>query len=244
MLNVRRRREAPRLDRLEEFRVRTARKRFGHPHTVAEHSKRPPGGDFRVLEQNAPRRRVPGIGVKFRPQFFLALVEEAQTAVRHVNLAADLNLFRDGKTRVGFRELERHVRDGPHIMRHVVSLLAVAPRDSLDQNAFLVVQRHGDAIDLQFQDPRDHGPGREFLVRVIGELPHALRLVNVFDRQHDDFVPDLFQRIDDVSADPLRRATLARKLRVAGLEEFQPLHHEVELAVRNLGDRIIVVTLI
>ncbi len=99
---------------------------------------------------------------------FLALgdavpVVPCEVGPRHVDLAARLEQLR----RLG--QLERHIRHGFQIVRHVIALLAVAAHGADFESAVDIGERHRHAVDLQF-DHIAHWLVAEQLAHALVEL--------------------------------------------------------------------------
>ena len=118
-------------------------------------------------------------------------------------------------------------------MGHVVAHAAVAPRDSLHEQAVFVDQRGGHAVNLQLDDPLDRLAAQQ-LRRPRAELLQLLDAVGVLDGEHRHAVLDLQQFAHRLVADPLRGAVGRDQLGMGRFKLLEPLHELVVFAVADL----------
>ena len=119
--------------------------------------------------RGVPRVREPGLSL-----LFPLLTGLQEGAPGHVDLAPDLQDLRDvlvGQVLQG----QRQVPDGPHIVRHILALGAVAPGDGLLELPILVGEPDGHAINLGLDH---HGELRhgETACRPVVPFPQVLQV--------------------------------------------------------------------
>ncbi len=119
-------------------------------------------------------------------------------------------------------------------MSHVVSELAVAPRDGAQQRAPLVDQVDGDAINLRLHHVRGRGVRAEPFHHPLVEFPDFVLIVGVVHAQHGHNVGSRPELIYWLSADFLGGTVGGDKLGVFALEPLELFHERVELAVGDL----------
>ncbi|OPZ10474.1 MAG: hypothetical protein BWZ10_02374 [candidate division BRC1 bacterium ADurb.BinA364] len=121
----------------------------------------------------------------------------------------------------------------PDIGRNVVAAPPVAARGGVGQTPILVAQRHGDAIDLQFDDVfhragfRQAGQPPDSFV----ELADFLRRIGVGDRKHRHGMLDRGEAFGRPLANGSRRRVRAGQLGMARFEIAQFGHERIVLAV-------------
>ena len=100
--------------------------------------------DGGVQLPEGPCRAVSGIGEGLFPQKLLFFIDSLKRCLRHIDLAAQLQVF-DGPG-----QLYRHVRDHLCVGGHVFpEAPAVASCDGRDQLPVFIAQRHGQPVDLR-----------------------------------------------------------------------------------------------
>ena len=133
--------------------------------------------------------------------------------------------------------------DRADIVRDVVADRAVAAGRAEHEQAVLVGERDGHAVDLQLQHPLDGAR-----VRLLKELLDAAApggevggAVGIVDRQHRQPVPHRLELRHRLVADPLRGAVCRHQLGVFFLERTQVGEQAVVVAVADLRRRLDVI---
>ena len=130
--------------------------------------------------------------------------------------------------------------DRPDVVGDVVAGDAVAAGRGPREPAAVVGERHGDAVDLQFEHPVDPLLGKEF-PHAVAPPEQVVAGIGVLDRQHRQPVPDGGEFGHGLAADPLRRAVGRDEVGVLRLEGLELRDEPVVLEVADLRRRLDVV---
>jgi len=219
---------------LEDFRVPLDLDPFPPGQLVAPGREPAPGGLPGVQQPDGTRRGVAGVGKLGLSLLPADPVDLREDAPRHVDLSPHLQQRRRAL------EPQGEPPDGPDVGRHVVPHEPVPPRHGPHQDAVLVEEGDGHAVDLEL--------GRQPL-RGMAQLPghpgvpllQLTAVVGVVQGEHGHRVPDLLQAGERLATDPLRGRVGGDDLGV-GLLQFPELGEEpVVLQVADLGRRLHVV---
>ena len=159
------------------------------------------GHEARVELLEGSRGGVSGIRERFFARGNPFCVQLLECRGRHVDLAADLQYFREGG---GFRrcEAEGKVTDCAEVGRDVVALGSVAAGGAEDKLSLLVAKGHGDAIDLGFNGPAQRDVSERFL-DACEEGADLLGGIGVLQAHHGHGVGHLDETGDGSAADAL-----------------------------------------
>ena len=233
--------EAPRAGPLQIFVVGIGRQIVAQQ--IVEVGIEPPGGHHgRVLRLEGTGRRVAGVGKERLFLLLTLLVQGLEHGPRHEYLAPDFE-------RVGIvvaPQLQGNAAYGFHILGHIVTPRAVAPRHRLHQPAVLVDERDGGTVELQFAHQLKLLTHQSRAHPVV-KGSHLFNRIGVAQRQHGIAVLDLRKGPVDVVAHPLRRRVGVEILGIGLLELLQLVHHLVEGAVvdgRGIQHIVVIVVLV
>ncbi len=129
----------------------------------------------------------------------------------------------------------RHVGNGLHVCRDVLSFISVPARGCFDEHAIIVPKRNRQSVDfglggdlkrrLRAYLEKPPHPGDEFDDLIVGE--------RIAERQHGDAVPDLAELLERRGPDLRRRAFRAGQVREALLDRFKAQPQCIVVGVRN-----------
>ena len=207
---------------------------------VDVHPQRTLGGFGRVLLPQRTCGSVARVGQRRLAGLDQGFVEFSEGLGRDEDFAADFHLGREA----GAAELLRDFLDGQDVVRDVLAGGAVAAGGGPDQRPVAVEQVDGQAVDLQFGEPRRR-------VAAVAELGDArlglhhpgLKLLereDIFQAVHALQVLDGGKRRRHLAADFLRGRIVGHQFRMHGFERFQPPVELVELGVGD-GRRVLLV---
>ena len=131
-----------------------------------------------------------------------------------------------------FSKFQRNGTNRTHIVGHVITLHAIAPRDRLHQLAVHIRQR--DAQSVIFHLGTDlEVLAFKTLLHTIVEVPDLTLIIGISQRQHRVFMRHSLERLVQVASHPLRRRVRVGILRIEQLKIFQTMHHLVKVIIRN-----------
>jgi hypothetical protein len=187
-------RHAGRGERIEQAAVRVRQRPAAHlADAVGEEAQRPRGGDARVELAHRSRGGVAWVHEGFLPGGELLLVQSLEGVAPHVHLAAHVD-----ELGVHAAQAQRNLADGADAVRHVLAGFAVAARGRLHQQAALVAQVDGKAVELQLRGILD-GRGvvgqlqRPTHARIEAQRSALAGVALGFNGQHRHRVADRFQ---------------------------------------------------
>ena len=169
-------------------------------------------GDLRVQLPQRTGSGVSGVGKERFPVFFPLGVQLLKPFFRHKHLAPDNEPGR------GVGKGHGNGLDGFQVFRHVLAYAAVSPGSAPDENAVLIFQRHGKAVDFRLNGE--------------GNLPHVRpdflqKFVQLFHAEHipkahkGHRMNDLFKLAEGLSAHSLCGGIGQGKLRMGFFQLFQ-----------------------
>ena len=186
-----------------------------------ELSERAGGGVARV------RRRPLAVGDKL-------LVQSAEGREGEVDLSAHLE---HGRRRLSpepeHREGDR--LDRPQVRRHVLAALPVTPGGAADEDAVLVDERHGRAVDLRLCHVGDRLVRLESLADVLRPLVQPFVRRHLLERAHRCEVLRFLELLGRRRAHSLSRRVRRDELGMLELERSELVEEAVELRVGDLG---------
>ena len=186
-------------------------------------------GDRRVLLAERARGRVARVRRELLIRPGQPLVQLAEAGEREVDLAAHLD---HGRRAVAVHS-QRDRLDRSQVRRHVLPLDAVAPRGASHEDAVLVREVDGEAVDLRLDHPGDVLVAAEPLANVVGPLGERLVGRHLLQRAHRLEVPHLLEPVGRGRADPVGRRVRREQLGVGLLERDQLVVETVVLGVRD-----------
>ncbi len=151
--------------------------------------QRPAGGDARVEQAQATRRRVTRVGENLAAGFGLALVERGESRVTQINLAAHLDALRQQLA----KQAQGYGRDRARVRGDVFALASVAASRRAHELPGLVEQTHGEAVEFRFGAIGKIPVVVELFTQAAVESAHLVFVERVFQRQHRDLVLDGFE---------------------------------------------------
>ncbi len=132
-----------------------------------------PAARFSWVEQfDCACGQIARVGVEWLPFSFAGTVDAFELFVSHVDLAAHLEHGR----RIGDGDGESF--DRAHVLRDVVALDAVAPRNGAHECSVFVGQTDCDAVDLRLDQIGERLVGEAF-IQALAELDQFFRAVGV-----------------------------------------------------------------
>ena len=200
------------------------------PVAIGEQPQPALGTQLRIEQLERPGREVARVGVRFMPGLLALLVDADQVFAGHVDFAAGL----EQGGRLVCVQPQRQIADGAQVVRDVIALLAVAARGSEGEDAVLIGQGNGQAVDLEFDDVPDRLAVQQ-LADAFVELAQLGGTVGVVDRQHRHAMADADEPLDRLAADALGGAVGRDQFGMLGLELLQFVEEPIELAVGDLG---------
>jgi len=188
--------------------------------------------DARVELPERAGGRVPRIRGHLPALGHEVLVQAAEGGDRQVDLAAYLE---QGRRRAVAVELQGDRADRLQVGGDVLATGAVAPRRAADEDAVLVHERDGRAVDLRLGHVGDGLVGVEPLAHVVAPLLEALEGGHLLERAHRTQVCDLSEALGRSGTDPLGRRARQAQRGIRFLESEQLVHHAVVIRVGELG---------
>ena len=183
----------------------------------------------RVEQAERTRRRVARVREEGLPRLLPQGVERPEGGLAEVDLAADLEEAR----RPGGQP-EREDADRPHVRRDVLSRRPVSARGASHEDALLVDEGDGEAVDLQLAD--DLRERTVEAVRHAGQPRVEPRLVvRVVEREERHLVPDVREVVDGGPSDAAGGRVGGDDLRVRLLDREELAGEGVVLAVADFG---------
>ena len=174
------------------------------------------------------RGEVARVGVELLPGRRALGIDALKFRLRQVDLAADLHQLRRGAP-----EFLRQRADGPHIRRHVITAVTLAPGHGPHELAVLVRQAHGQPVDLRL-----HGVAEVVGPEQPGEpgvkCAQLGLVVSVVEAEHLLAVRHLLETLHPVVARALRGRILRQKLREFLLQLRQFPLARIILEIGNL----------
>ncbi|MNQ56612.1 hypothetical protein D3C85_707420 [compost metagenome] len=225
--------EAPAAKGLQRAVLGFRERRRGLAPGVGEEGQGALGRDLRVFLAQRTGGEIARVGVGAAALGLGGGVEGVEGVVGGIDLAPDLDDV--GPARAG--QLRGDTVERAQVGGHVLAGLAVAARGALDQNALLIAQAGGQAVDLGLGDEGDGLVARQ--LEEAGdaghEVAHLAFVKGVVQRQHWDAVADLGELAGDGGSDPLRRGDGAGQGREGGLDGQGAALQLVIVGVGNLG---------
>ncbi len=199
---------------------------FERAKPIGEEAQLALGGELGVEQLQGAGRGIARVGVLLVAALGLDFVDARQFGAGHVDFAAGFEEF--GRL-VGVQP-QGHLGNRADVVRDVVAFFAVAARDAGREQAIVVGQRHGDAVDLQLDDV-NHLLAAERLADARVEFAQLVVGLALLDRQHGNAVNDLAEAGDRLPADALSGAVGRNQLGVLFFQFAQLVVELVEVAV-------------
>ena len=205
---------------------------------VSEETERPRRGDRRIELAQRAGGSVARIDVELLAGLRLLAVKVEERGLGHVDFAAHLAHRRYA---TAFQPV-RNVLQRLHIGGDILAFGAVAARRAGDELAFLVAQRHRQAVDLRLGGECDLLVLRQTqkAADAADEIDDVFFGKGIVERQHRHRVADLGESRRGRRADPLRQAFQRAQLRKARLDRVVALAQRVIGRIRN-GRRILLI---
>jgi hypothetical protein len=199
-------------------------------HLVAKEPQRPRGGDGRIEDAQAARRRVAWIGIGLLACLRLPAVKLLESVDGHIGLAADNQTFRGLLRAVCTREGDAQGKslDCAQIRGYVLALHAVAPGCAKGKAAILVMQDHRQTVDLGLHNKGQLGVvGGQQPQGPIAPGAQLLGAEGIGQAEHGPWVPDGGELFPRLAAHPLGGRVGRAQLGVLSLQLL-------ELAVQSI----------
>ena len=166
------------------------------------------------------------------PARALLFVQALETLEGQVDLAADLEAFRESVP----REPERNGTDGAHVRGDVLAPRAVPARCRHREPPALVPQADRNAVELGLGDVLDLLPFPELepLAHAPVEVGDSRLVEGIGEGEHGHLVDDLGEPLERGAPDPLRGRIGSDELGVRGLQGQELREQAVILRVRDL----------
>ncbi|MNY09215.1 hypothetical protein D3C86_1421210 [compost metagenome] len=230
-------RHAPGLELLQIADVRISDVRRHLADAVAAEFQRTVGGDLRVQLAQTARRRVTRVGEGLAADFQLRGVEPLETGLGHEHFAAHFQ----GRRPAGAVQLERDVAYGAHVDADVFASGAVAAGRAAHQDAILIQQADGQAIELGLTAVLDCRAATEQVtgrqVQAFGhpavELTHVGFFEGVAEAEHRNFMTHLGKRRQRRTAHSLRWRVAGDQFGIGRFQSLELVEQAVVLGVRN-----------
>ncbi|MNO79336.1 hypothetical protein D3C76_705020 [compost metagenome] len=230
-------RHAPGLELLQIADVRIGDVRRHLADAVAAELQRAIGGDLRVQLAQTARRRVARVGEGLAADFQLRGVEPLETGLGHEHFAAHFQ----GRRPAAAVQLERDVAYGAHVDADVFARRTVAAGGAAHQDAILVQQADGQAIELGLAAVFDGCAATEQVARrqvqAFGhpavELTHVGFFEGVAEAEHRHFVTHLGKRRQRRAAHSLGRRVAGDQFGIGRFQRLELVEQAVVLGVRN-----------
>jgi len=184
----------------------------------------------------AAGRRVARIDENLVAARLLGLIQALEIGAIDQNLAAHLQ--HGGRIAL---EFQGHGAHGPDIAGDVLAHLPVAASGGLGQQAMLIAQIDGQAIELELDGILDQlvGPQQPGIAQRIGnpfvECEHIVFGKAVAQRTHGPRMAHAFQRRQGRPPDALRRGLGHDQFRILAFDGLQAQHQPVVFSVGHLG---------
>ncbi|MNQ75089.1 hypothetical protein D3C85_898690 [compost metagenome] len=230
-------RHAPGLELLQIADVRISDVRRHLADAVAAEFQRTVGGDLRVQLAQTACRRVARVGEGLAADFQLRGVEPLETGLGHEHFAAHFQ----GRRPAGAVQLERDVAYGAHVDADVFASGAVAAGRAAHQDAILIQQADGQAIELGLTAVLDCRAATEQVtgrqVQAFGhpavELTHVGFFEGVAETEHRHFVTHLGKRRQRRAAHSLGWRVAGDQFGIGRFQSLELVEQAVVLGVRN-----------
>ena len=187
------------------------------------------GGDLGIELAQAARGGVARVGEGLFPLAPGAFIECLETLFGHENLAAHFQHFGPALP----QQAQGNGADGAHVGGDILAPVAVPPGRTLHQEAVLVAQADGQAVQL--------GLGAVFHLLHFQQLAHALVEIGhlpvaegIAQGQHGHGMADFGKFLQGLGAHSLSGGIRGNQFGMGGLQFLEFAHEAVILAVRNL----------